>query len=82
MNNHLTVLPNVCLVNALIHDFVSSRADFGNAIFVWTGLPLILKLHSVLNSSACLIGCITKYGNMSVYIRDTLQWLPIPQGNK
>ena len=67
--------------SALIHAFISSRIDFGNAIYSGLGSSLTLKLQSVLNASARLIGGIPKFGHISTYMRDTLHWLPIPQAS-
>ena len=52
------------------HAFISSRIDFGNAVYSGLGSSLTLKLQSALNASVHLIGAILKFGNISTYMRD------------
>src|SRR6218665_3023162 len=64
---------------ALVHSFVTSRLDHCSSILVGLPLALTARLDRVLRCAARLIGCIPKYAFVSIYMRDTLHWLPVAQ---
>jgi exonuclease III len=65
--------------STLVHSFVVSRLDYCSAIY--DGLPAcrLTCLDRVLRTAARLVGRISKFGQVSVYMRDILHWLPYPQ---
>src|SRR6218665_1678607 len=67
------------VASTLVHAFVVSHLDYCSAIY--EGLPICrLKcLDRVLRTAARLVGCIPKFGRVSAYMRDVLNWLPYPQ---
>ena len=62
----------------LVHDFISSRLDYGNSLLF--GLPQyqIQKLQRVQNASARLIFSMPRYCHITPLLLD-LHWLPVNQ---
>src|SRR6218665_3091204 len=62
----------------LVHLFVVSCLDYCGTLY--HGLPLsrIGSLNRVLRTAARLVGRIPKYGHVSEYMQDELNWLPYP----
>src|SRR5688572_4614604 len=63
----------------LVHAFVTSRIDHCCSILVGLLLGVLGRLDRVLRSAARLIGRIPKFGSVSAYMRDELNWLPVDQ---
>src|SRR6218665_3238515 len=63
----------------LVHAFVANRLDCCSSLYA--GLPAcrLACLDRVLCSAARLIGGIPKFGHVSKYMLDVLQWLPAEQ---
>jgi hypothetical protein len=61
----------------LVHALICTRVDFGNAVYIGLSSDNTHKLQSILNAAARLIGDIPKFAHISVYIRDSLHWLPV-----
>ena len=61
----------------LVHSFVLTRLDYCNSVLA--GLPKfrIRQLQSVLNCAARVVAKLPKFSHISIYMRDTLHWLPI-----
>ena len=61
----------------LVHSFVLTRLDYCNGILA--GLPkfLIRQLQSVINCAARVVANLPKFSHISIYMRDTLHWLPV-----
>lgn len=53
-------------------DLVCTKIDFGNAAYIGFSCFNILKLQSILNASACLIGGILRFVHVSASIRNSL----------
>jgi hypothetical protein len=66
-------------VKALVHALICSRVDFGNSAYAGLSLLNLSKLQTILNAAARLIAGLPKFSHISVFIRDTLHWLPVPQ---
>ena len=61
----------------LMHAFICTRVDYGNAVYAGLTLSRISQLQSVLNAAARLIGGIPKFAHISCFIREELHWLPM-----
>jgi hypothetical protein len=61
----------------LVHSFVLTRLDYCNSVLA--GLPRfrILQLQSVLNCAARVVAKLPKFSHISMYMRETLHWLPV-----
>ena len=62
----------------LVHAFVLTRIDYWNAVLVGTTKQQLNRLQMVLNTVACLLLRIPKFGHISSAIINTLHWLPVP----
>jgi hypothetical protein len=66
-------------IKTLVHALICTRVDYGNAIYIGLSSANALKLQSILNAAARLIGGVGKFSHISSFIRDSLHWLPIHQ---
>ena len=62
----------------LVHAFVLTRIDYCNAVLVGTTKQQLNRLQMVLNTAACLLLRVPKFGHISSAIINTLRWLPVP----
>ena len=67
------------MAEALIHAFIISHIDYCNIVFSVASSIHIRPLQSVLYSAAWLITNRRENDSMTLIIRNTLNWLPIPQ---
>src|SRR6218665_1812105 len=67
------------MASTLVHAFVVSRLDYSYCGAL-NGLPAcqIGSLNRVLRTTAQLVGCIPKFGQVTEYIWDELRWQPYP----
>ena len=62
----------------LIHAFVTSKLDYGNATLLGYPSTLLQRLQRVLNSAARLLSGCRKYDHITPVMRE-LHWLPVTQ---
>ena len=63
--------------STLVHALICTRFDFGNSIFAGLFSLNILKLQSILNAAAHLIGGLRMFSYIYAFIQETLHWLPV-----
>ena len=64
--------------NTLTHAFISSRLDYGNALYCGIAEALIIRLQSVQNAAARLVTDVGRREHMTPVLRQ-LHWLPVRQ---
>jgi hypothetical protein len=62
----------------LVHSFVVSRVDYCNSVLSGVTKQQCDRVQRILNTAARLLLRIPKFGHISVAVRDTLHWLPVP----
>ena len=61
---------------SLIHSYVISRLDYGNALLFNSNNDQILKLQRVQNAAARVLSKSSKYTHITPVLKD-LHWLPV-----
>ena len=63
---------------SLVHAFISSRLDYGNAVLSGIGSGLVKRLQLIQNAAARLVSIIRKFDHITPVLKE-MHWLPVIQ---
>ena len=63
---------------SLVHAFISSRLDYGNAVLLGIGSGLIERLQLIQNAAARLVSGTRKFDHITPVLKE-MHWLPVRQ---
>ncbi len=78
LRNIARLRPMLTIADAekLVHDFVSSRLDYCNALLIRIPGKSLQKLQCIQNSAARILMMVRKYGHITPILK-SLHWLPV-----